>query len=112
MSGTTRTLQCYSEVTLSEVAAALKSAIGGDLLLEDRQSLGEGEALLLSFERYYWRNGSYASLTVMLTAWRDRRTASIVGSGGGEGLFNISLGANADFAAQAVEVLRKFGFRP
>ena len=34
----------------------------------------------------------------------------IIGTGGGEGLMNISLGANQDFARRVAKVLAKLGF--
>lgn len=36
--------------------------------------------------------------------------ATIIGTGGGEGLMNISLGANQDFARRVAKVLAKLGF--
>jgi len=65
---------------------------------------------LLSFEKYFMRNGSYASLTVLLTENGNVQTADIIGSGGGEGIFNLSWGANSDFADMAERVLSKNGF--
>ena len=79
--------------------------------VKDFKVLGNAFVMLLSFERYYWRNGSYASLTVMLTDDGQMQTADIVGSGGGEGLWNFSYGANAEFADMAVEVLQEYGFQ-
>lgn len=38
------------------------------------------------------------------------QTADIVGSGGGEGLFNISWFANSDLADSAEKILQKYGF--
>lgn len=37
--------------------------------------------------------------------------ATIIGTGGGEGLMNISLGANQDFARRVAKVLAKLGFK-
>ena len=68
------------------------------------------QVILFSGERYFFRNGSYASLTVMLTEFDGMQTADIIGSGGGEGLFNISLFANSDFAESAEKVLQSYGF--
>ena len=64
---------------------------------------------VLTFEKFYFRNGSYASLTVVLTENNDEKTADIIGSGGGEGLFNISWGANSSFARDAENILRDYG---
>lgn len=68
------------------------------------------QVILFSGERYFFRNGSYASLTVMLTEFDGMQTADIIGSGGGEGLFNFSWGANADFAESAERILKTCGF--
>lgn len=68
------------------------------------------QVILLSCERYFFRNGNYASLTVMMSEFDGVQTADIVGSGGGGGLLNISWGANADFAESAEKALKACGF--
>ena len=71
------------------------------------------DAFVICIEKYYLRNGSYAALTVILENVSGGSKASIVGYGGGEGIFNFSLGANLDFADAAAEVLvTEFDFRP
>ena len=35
----------------------------------------------------------------------------MIGSGGGEGIFNISLGANIDFAEKAERIFRQYGLK-
>ncbi|MBR7146608.1 MAG: hypothetical protein IKD11_02685 [Oscillospiraceae bacterium] len=83
---------------------------GAEKICENEHFLGGGTAYFLAFERFYMRNGSYASLSVMLTDNGEMQTADIVGSGGGEGIFNIGLGANTNFAGMAADVLQKCGF--
>ncbi len=83
---------------------------GAEFLCESEKLLGAAAVYFLAFERYYFRNGSYASLSVMLTESGEEQTADIVGSGGGEGIFNIGWGANTNFAEMAADVLRKNGF--
>ncbi|MGM9630535.1 DUF6054 family protein [Butyricicoccus sp.] len=95
---------------IEALANALKKEIDAELIAESWRSLNGVRVVLLSFERYFFRNGSYASLTVLLTESEDMQTADIIGSGGGEGLFNISWGANSDFAEMAAELLRKYDF--
>ncbi len=85
---------------------------GAEKLCESEKFIGGGSVYFLSFERFYFRNGSYASLSVMLTDDGETQTADIVGSGGGEGIFNIGLGANTDFAEMAAQVLKRHGFVP
>ena len=97
--------------SLEELATILKNEIGAELVYDSRRKLDDASAWLLSFERFYFRNGSYATLTIMLTESGDQQTADIIGSGGGEGIFNISWGANSSFASMAVDLLQQCGFR-
>lgn len=68
------------------------------------------DATVICLEKYYLRNGSYASLTVVLDNQEDGNRATVVGYGGGEGIFNDSLGANSRFADKASEILKSYGF--
>lgn len=68
------------------------------------------DATVICLEKYYLRNGSYASLTVILDNKDDGNYATVVGYGGGEGIFNDSLGANSHFADKASEILKSYGF--
>lgn len=86
------------------------SAFSAEKVLEERSTPGNAEIILLVYEKYYMRNGSYASLTVQLTDDGTRQTAVLAGSGGGEGLLNWALGANADFVSSAADFLKKLGF--
>ena len=74
------------------------------------RTAGSAEIRLLNFEKFYFRNGSYAGLTVMLTETEKSQNADIAGFGGGEGLLNISWGANFEFAERAAEILESCGF--
>ena len=105
-------MQRRGEGDLSEAAKQLWREMPRELeliCLKERRGMG-GQAILLSCEKYFFRNGSYASLNVMFTEFDGVQTADIVGSGGGEGLFNISLFANSDFAESAEKVLKNCGF--
>ena len=112
MSATTITMRRYGSGDLQEIADRLWKDLPdmAELIgIRSRGSAGN-QAILLSCERYFFRNGSYASLNIMLTEFDGVQTADIVGSGGGEGLFNISLFANSDFAGSAEKVLQGCGF--
>lgn len=117
MSSTIYKLNRRSADSLQTVAGQLKNKMmaqgifgGAELVMEDSQSLGDAEAALLVFEKLYLRNGSYSNLTVQLTACDYLQRAVIIGSGGGEGFLNISLGANSNFAGKACEALKELGF--
>ncbi len=77
---------------------------------EQIDSKGDVEILLVVFEKFYLRNGSMATLTVQCIDDGNTQEASIVGTGGGDGLLNISLGANKSYANQARDILMKHGF--
>lgn len=72
---------------------------------------GEYCVVTAVFESYFMRTGSYASLSITMV-WianllgGGKAVVTAVGSGGGEGLFNISWGAEEDFAASFWRALR------
>ena len=111
MAGVAISMVADNSKSIEELAAILKREIDGELVYDSPRRLDSAVAWLLSFERFYFRNGSYATLTIMLTERENHKTADIIGSGGGEGLFNISMGANASFASMAVDLLQQCGFK-
>ena len=111
MAGVAISMAADNSKSIEELAAILKREIDGELVYDSPRRLDSAVAWLLSFERFYFRNGSYATLTIMLTERGNHKTADIIGSGGGEGLFNISMGANASFASMAVDLLQQCGFK-
>ena len=91
-----------AKTDLAEVSKSILDDFKGDvaeLSLEQMSEVNGVKVLLLILERYYMRNGSMAVSTVQ-----------IIDSGDGEGLMNISLGANQDFARRVAKVLAKLGF--
>ena len=99
------------EKSVADLAHLLRYEVNADMIFGKPCQVGGGDVALLCFERLFFRNGSYASLTIMLTDDGDVQTADIVGYGGGEGLGNFSWGANRSFAEMAEGVLRKQGFQ-
>ena len=81
-----------------------------EVLCEHWREYDQVRACLLSFEKYYFRNGSYASLSMMFVEANGIQTVDCIGSGGGEGIFNLSWGANRNFAKLGYEELLKLGF--
>ena len=67
--------------------------------------------LVVCMEQYYFRNDSYASITMVFENFNDGNRATIVGFGGGDGVLNFSFGANYDYAFGAANVLRsRYGY--
>lgn len=102
-----------SETDLAEVSKSILDDFKGDvaeLSLEQMSEVNGVKVLLIILERYYMRNGSMAVSTVQIIDSGEVQQATIIGTGGGEGLMNISLGANQDFARRVAKVLAKLGF--
>lgn len=60
------------------------------------RELGDTKTLLLIFENWFLRTGSYASLVIMLSEYQGYQSADIIATGGKEAFF--SFGAEGDFA--------------
>lgn len=110
MENTVITLTGSHTADIRTLTRLLKQGISADLISESQQEPGNARIILLCFEKYYLRNNSHASLTILLTEDDAEQTAEIIGFGGGNGLFNISFGANSNFANTAVKILKEHGF--
>lgn len=62
------------------------------------------------YERLYFRNSSYATVIILLSEQDGEQRVLINGCGGGDGLFNISLGANNSFAYKTKDYFQAQGF--
>ena len=101
-----------AKTDLAEVSKSILDDFKGDVAELSLEQMSEvnGVKVLLILERYYMRNGSMAVSTVQIIDSGEVQQATIIGTGGGEGLMNISLGANQDFARRVAKVLAKLGF--
>lgn len=106
-------MECKNAVkSIEELADAAKKEFEYDaeLVYQIKKDFSDGAVVMLSFEKYYLRNGSYASLALLLTQTGGIQTADIVASGGGGGILNWSWGANDSFAGKAAKILKKYDF--
>ncbi len=104
---------CISD--LSETLEVLQDKLcnmgnSAEFTAEAHRDSKDTQIAMLTFEKYYMRNGSYAALTVLLTQSGSVQTADIIGFGGGGGMLNLSFGANKAFANEAKEILLDNGF--
>lgn len=109
MSGISIQMEGNNYNSLEGIVRDLKEELNAELICETYRYIDTVSICVLSFEKFFMRNGSYASLSIVLTDKDGEKTADIIGSGGGEGLFNISWGANSDFAEKAERVLMGYG---
>lgn len=93
-----------------EIKAQFDKHVWFDVEFKDEilRELGETKTLLLIFERWYMRTGSYASLVIMLSEFRGYQSADIISTGGRDDF--ISWGAESNFAKLGEDVLRNLGF--
>lgn len=93
---------------IDQVVNLLCNNINAELICSVPQA--NNTAVMLCFEKYYFRNGSYASLSILITHNNFGQEITIVGHGGGNGLLNISWGANNSIAKKTVELLQNYGY--
>ena len=102
------TMYAEKKYELSEIREEMKRNLEAEFGGEAEHELGETKTLLLIWERWYIRTGSYASVSVLLTEFRGYQCADIISSGGKDDFF--SWGAEENFAKCAEDVLRELGF--
>jgi len=87
--------------------------LGSSVELKDELThLEDGAGLyMMVFEKFYWRNSSYTSLSVVVTGDSQASYVDIIGAGGGEGLFNLSWGSEEEFVDDMKDLLRDHGFQ-
>ena len=73
------------------------------------RELGDTKTLLLIYEKWFLRTGSYASLVIMLSEYQGYQSADIIATGGKEAFF--SLGAEGDFSKHGEDALKRLGFQ-
>lgn len=94
-----------------EISSLIKSKLNADLVYENWRCINEVRIIYLCFEKYYFRNNSYAGLSLLITESNLIQTVDVVGFGGGGGPFNLSWGANDDFLLSIVNLLTEKGFK-
>lgn len=96
---------------VTQLAGIIEERFDGELVCNELQELNDNtKVLVMNYEKYYFRVSSYVGLTIVITEFNVSQTAIITGFGGGNGLLNISWGANGSFAVEMAELLKEFGF--
>lgn len=110
MAGATIQMTAKTQHSLHEIHEKIHYIEGAEQISKTEQTINDVIIWILAYEKYYFRTGSYTSMTVVLTEYEQERTACVVSSGGGTSIVNQSLGANRKFAKECVEVLESCGF--
>lgn len=110
MAGATIRMTANKQRTLQEIHEKIHNIEGSEQISKSAQTINDVTIWTLVYEKFYFRVGSYTSVTVVLTEHRQEQTACIIAAGGGEGVVNYSYGANRNFAKSCVQVLEACGF--
>ena len=98
--------------SLASRAAAFAQEMDVTVIEAVGYEVGNMQTILYVFERYFVRTENMASLTFLFPNDGKAVTGDVLASVAGEGIFNISWGANASFAKMVRDLLAKQGFRP
>ncbi len=109
MAGFTVCMTGQRQCSLDRLHRQIHQIPGYEHISKTEIPMGEGMVWLLVYEKYYFRS-SYTSLAILLTEQGQEQTAYLVASGGGDGLSNLSYGANRKMAMECVGELEKLGF--
>ena len=111
MAGATIRMTARKQESLQAIHKKLHHIEGAEQISKSTQTVNDVEIWTLVYEKYFFRTGSYTSITVVLTEFGPIQTACVVSSGGGEGVVNHSFGANRNFAKACVTALESCGFQ-
>ncbi len=88
------------------------SGFSNELVHSITRESGNEKTYLLVFEKWYYRTGSRASLTVLVTESYDTVIVDAIGAGGGQGfIFKFTWGAEENFVGVVRDLLIAKGFR-
>ena len=114
MSSTVIRMRSESKTDLKDLSQAIINSSDmaeAELILEQLSDANDAKVLLLVFERFYLRNSSMTANIIQIIDDGQKQSATIVGTGGGDGIFNISWGTNSNFACKAANALAALGYR-
>ena len=97
MAGATITMKADKQKTLQEIHAEIHYIVDAEQVSKTEQTVNGVTIWTLAYEKYFFRTGSFTSVTVVLTEHENEQTACVIASGGGTGMVNHSLGANRRF---------------
>ena len=103
-------MSAQKQKSLQEIHEVIHYIRGTEQVCKNVQNINGVEIWTLVYEKFFFRNGSYASLSIILTEFDNKQTAVLVGSGGGEGLFNFNWGADRDYVKSCEKALQECGF--
>ncbi len=103
-------LSRYKKDSIDSLVNVLDANLSASLVTRIDKTIGDSNIVLAVFEKFYFRVGSFVSLTVLMSENDFNQKVELIGSGGGAGLIGIDWGANQSFATAAKDILIENGF--
>ncbi len=102
-------------IGMEDAKALVRTAVGElgtsiEWAGKTERDLGDFSVYVGVIEKFFLRNGSYASLTIVITGDGSSSRVEAIGSGAGDGLLNIGLGAHQAFERDFESALRENGY--
>lgn len=87
----------FDEVVSHLQKDIMGSGVSMNLVDESNHSYGDVKVAVRVYDKFFYRNGNRASLSLTVVGHEDEIFISAIGAGGGQGvIFNFSLGAEDD----------------
>lgn len=97
---------------VSAIVSGLEAgSVSCTLCEKAERNFGDTKIVMLVFEKYYWRAGNRASLSVLVSGKNENVIVDAVSSGGGQGIFfSFSWGAEESFLESLRDILNEYRF--
>ncbi|MBY5033585.1 DUF6054 family protein [Streptococcus gallolyticus] len=105
------TLVSTQRVSFTDIQDRLCEKLVVDPVNIVHRRFGKVEVMELIFEKYYFRTGSFACLTILLLRPDEEHVqVDITAAAGGVGILDISWGSQKNFFKAGKAILEEFGF--
>jgi len=111
------TIRMQGSGSIDQISGAIyneivRGSITGECRLDVKHQFENGQTRMMVFEKFYYRAGNRASLTVLITEKDDQIIVDAISTGGSTGaLIRFNWGAENSFVGLVEKTLRNLGFR-
>lgn len=102
--------------TIDQVGSAIYNAVvngslTGECRMDVKATFEDGATRMMVFEKYYYRAGNRASLSVLITQKDNQVRVNAISTGGSTGvIFRFNWGAESKFTSIVEKTLKNLGF--
>ncbi len=115
MSSKTITMKRHSTDSLENLGTYVEGIVSKpyvdyNLISNKFEKKDDTEIVLVVLEKFFLRTSSMAALVVHCISYLGEQKMTIIGTGGGGGLFNVSWGANSNLVDEVASAMENIGF--